>query len=122
MAFLGPLLHHRVRWAVAAWFLLSVLASVASPLVHPQRVELICSSTGMVRLMVPTDDGLVELGATALDCPLCVPFSAPPGAAALKLPPAWPHASPVVVSRTAFPLAATMVLPPATGPPAFFFS
>jgi len=122
MASLGPWLDHRVRWVVTAWFLLSMLASVASPLVHPQRIELICSSTGMVRLMVSADDGLVELGATALDCPLCVPFSAPPSAAALKLPPVWPHATPVVVFRTALPSAATVVLPPATGPPSLLIS
>lgn len=122
MSFLRALLDRRLRRGVLAWFVLSMMASVASPMVHPQRIEMVCSSAGMLILVVQADDALIELGSTALDCPLCVVSGAPASAAAPKLPPAWSHAAPVCLSCTHLPLVATVVLPPPTGPPFFSFS
>jgi hypothetical protein len=105
------------RW-VLLWFVLSLGAAAASPLVHPQAVELVCSSAGAVKAVVQTDDGVQELGASHLDCPLCVLTGAPPPsraaqAAAFPLPPERAHRS--VPSRTAAVSAAPL---PARGPPA----
>lgn len=122
MVLFRALLHRRLRWCVTAWFVLSVMAAAASPLVHPQRIEMVCSSAGMVRLMVSADGGLVEFGSTTLDCPLCVPSGAPAPAAALKLPLAWSHAVPVPVLYSHLPRVAAALLPPPTGPPVFLFS
>ncbi len=104
--------------AVLAWFALSLGVAVASPMVNPQAMELVCSSTGVVKVIVKTDDGAQEMGSTHLDCPMCMPLIAPPPlASAGAVPPPSPlsHAlRPIVAARIA---AATAAPLPARGPP-----
>ncbi|WPH13525.1 DUF2946 family protein [Variovorax paradoxus] len=106
------------RW-VLLWFALSIGAAVASPIVHPQAVELVCSSAGSIKVVVHTEDGVQEMGASHMDCPLCVLTGAPPpspSAAAFDLP--LPLGR-VVQSIPAARLAAATAAPlPARGPPA----
>jgi hypothetical protein len=103
---------------VLAWFALSLGVAVASPLVHPQAMELVCSSAGVMKVIVKASDGAQELGSSHLDCPMCMPLAAPPPPApAGALPPPSPlsHAlRPVVAARIA---AATAAPLPARGPP-----
>ena len=68
-------------------FLLSLGAAIASPMVKPQAMELICSGVGIVKAIVHTDDGVQDLGAGHLDCPLCVLGGAPPAPATVAMPP-----------------------------------
>lgn len=102
------------------WFALSLGVAVASPLVHPQAMELVCSSAGAVKVVVKSDDGARELGASHLDCPLCVlSGTAPPPAQALHVAHPLPlgHVlQPIPSARLA---AATAAPLPARGPPAF---
>lgn len=64
---------------VLAWFALSLGVAAASPLVNPQAMELICSSAGVVKVLVQTADGAKELApGQAMDCPMCLPLAAPP--------------------------------------------
>jgi hypothetical protein len=105
------------RW-VLLWFVLSLGAAAASPIVHPQAVELVCASGGAVKAVVQTDDGVQELGASHLDCPLCVLTGAPPPSAVAQalvspLPP--DRARRLAPSHTAAASAAPL---PARGPPA----
>ena len=76
---MNPLRHaHRLARFMLAWFALSLAVAVASPLVHPQQVELLCSAGGQVKAVVHTASGdTLELGAVHLDCPLCIPAGAP---------------------------------------------
>lgn len=119
---------HRLVRRVLVWFVLSLGVAVASPLVNPQSTELICSGTGVMKLLVKNadgtfgtigtiDDGGTEFASRMLDCPLCASVSAPPPgdkvAAAPDLPPgpalqAMPAAH--ITARTAAP-------PPGRGPP-----
>lgn len=102
------------------WFALSLGVATASPLVHPQALQLVCSASGGVLLLAASDDASAPQRGHTLDCPLCVHFgSAAPPAAALRLPlpQALAHAlGPVaaahIAARTAAPL-------PARGPPLF---
>lgn len=111
---------HTLGRLVLLWFVLSLGVAVASPLVYPQAMELVCSSAGAVKVIVQTDDGAQELGASHMDCPLCVLTGAPPPAQPLAaVPPIQPlgHA---VQSIPAARLAAATAAPlPARGPPAF---
>ena len=81
-------------WALA-WFVASMGAAIASPLVHPQSIEVICSGAGTIKLLVQTDDGTVEMGAMGMDCPLCATPSAPPhpGSRRAATPPPGPCAA-----------------------------
>lgn len=107
-----------VRW-VLLWFVLSVGAAIASPIVHPQSFELVCTSAGAIKVIVQTDDGPQEIGSAHLDCPLCLlggpPTQADPAKPALSLP-----LGRAMQSIPAARLAAATASPlPARGPPAF---
>lgn len=102
-----------------AWFALSIAVAAAAPLVAAQDMELICSGTGVVKLIVKGDDGNSAPGASHLDCPMCMPYPAPP-------PPIWqlplPAPSPLLHALRPVPaarIAAITAAPlPARGPPA----
>src|SRR6185295_2682165 len=64
---------------VLAWFALYLGAAAAAPLLAPGGYAVICSADGSARL-VHTDDTGAPAGDArlSLDCPLCIPASAPP--------------------------------------------
>ncbi len=111
---------HLLGRLVLLWFVLSIGAAVASPLVNPQALELVCSSVGEVKVIVQTDDGGEELGAAHMDCPLCIPSGDAPPPAMVALPPAvlalGRAVQPIPAARIA---AATGAPLPARGPPLF---
>lgn len=105
---------------VLLWFVLSLGVAIASPVVNPQAMELVCSSAGAVKVVVKTDDGAQELGGSHLDCPLCVLTGAPPPApAVVPLPQPQPLGLAVQSIPAARIAAATAAPLPARGPPAF---
>jgi len=73
-----------IRWMLVC-FALSIGVAIASPVVHPQSLQLICTASGTTKL-VPTDNsggaGDQDLAHT-LDCVLCLPAVAPPPGAAV---------------------------------------
>ncbi|MBB3642985.1 DUF2946 family protein [Variovorax atrisoli] len=107
------------RW-VLLWFVMSLGVAVASPLVNPQAMELVCSAAGSIKVVVHTEDGVKEMGASHMDCPLCVLTGAPPPAMAaptFDLPlPLGRVVQPIPAARLA---AATAAPLPARGPPTF---
>jgi hypothetical protein len=63
------------------WFALSLAVAVAAPIVHPQSMEVICTSPGMAKLVLQSDDSGPVSDMSQWECPLCMlPFSAPPPA------------------------------------------
>ncbi|AMM24346.1 DUF2946 family protein [Variovorax sp. PAMC 28711] len=105
---------------VLTWFVLSLGVAVASPVVKPQAMELVCSAAGAVKVIVQTDDGAQEMGASHMDCPLCVLTGAPPPATPLADVPTLQPLARAVQSIPAARIAAATAAPlPARGPPAF---
>jgi len=102
---------------VLVWFALSIGVALASPIVRPQAMELVCSTAGAVKLVKTGDDGNGP-SSHLLDCPLCLTGSAPPPALqTLPIQPLpllaqalRPVAAAHIASRAAAPL-------PARGPP-----
>ncbi len=99
------------------WFVLSLGVAVAGPVVSPQAMELICSGSGALKVVLKTDDGVQEAAGVTLDCPLCLVAGTPPPAARTSTGPLQPLAhvlQPIaavyVAGRAAAPL-------PARGPP-----
>ena len=82
-----------LRLWVLAFFVMALGAAVASPLLQPRSMELVCTGTGSARLVMKTVDGLVAADAAGMDCPLCLapntPPSAQPAAPALAAAPAF---------------------------------
>jgi hypothetical protein len=107
-----------LRLWVLAWFMASLGVAIAAPIVHPQPIQVICSSTGTIMLMMQSDDGTVEkMGSAGMDCPLCSPAGGPPAVAIGSVIPPLPlaHAlQPIEAARIA---AATAAPLPARGPP-----
>lgn len=104
---------------VLVWFALSVGVAIASPIVQPKAMDMVCTSTGSMKLVVQGDeDGSISSSPT-LDCPLCAGIGAFPSAlnTALTQPSPLSHAllptvAAHIASLTAPPL-------PSRGPPTF---
>lgn len=104
---------------ILAWFVLTVGAAIASPIIHPQSMELVCTTGSTPKLVVIGDEGTdaMEVGHHSLDCPLCLHFSVPAAypPAAIHHPQPLAHALQPVVAAT---IAAMVGAPlPARGPP-----
>lgn len=69
---------HLLARFVLVWFALSMGVAIASPLVKPQSVQLVCSAAGAIKIIA--DGGDEDTGAlrNTLDCPLCAAVGAPP--------------------------------------------
>ncbi len=62
---------------VLAWFALSLGVAIASPVVSPQALTLVCSAAGAVKLVSGGDDSLASVAHQTLDCVLCLALDAP---------------------------------------------
>jgi hypothetical protein len=69
---------HRLARFVLVWFALSLGVAIASPLVKPQNVQLVCSASGSVKIIADGGDGDTGALRNTLDCPLCAAVGAPP--------------------------------------------
>jgi hypothetical protein len=109
---------HIIRF-VLVWFALSVGVAIASPMVQPKAMDMVCTSTGNMKLVVQGDNDSSTSFSPTLDCPLCANICAPPPAlnTALSQPSPLSHAllpnvAAHIASLTAPPL-------PSRGPPTF---
>lgn len=62
---------------VLVWFFMALGAAVASPLLHPRTIEIVCAGAGATQSVVHVDDGTADWGGHVLDCPLCLACGAP---------------------------------------------
>ena len=87
----------RLTRLLLAWFALSLGVALAAPVLHPQRMELVCSAAGPARMIVAGEDpGQTAAHKHTQDCGQCVLAAAPPGTmsfAAHPLPTAQPVSS-----------------------------
>ena len=100
------------------WFVLALGAAAATPLVHPQALQLVCSSAGVSTFVSMDEDGTARVVDTLAQCPMCIVTGAPPfwqPPPRLVQPPAAPLPPAIVVERTAARTAPPL---PARGPPA----
>lgn len=105
---------HFARLVLAVW-LLALGVAIASPVVQPPRLEMICSG-GVMKPLVQ-DDGQPATN-PSLDCPLCVALGGP-----LANPGLGVHVKPVptaLAPLATWPARARLVAdrPPVRGPPA----
>ena len=105
------------RWVLLC-FALSLGVAIASPLTHPQAMELVCSSAGSVKLLVTAPDGSTQVLSQMGDCPLCATASAPPPAPVSPRVEPLPSLSYVLRSIPAAHIPFLSAAPlPARGPP-----
>lgn len=104
-----------MRWVLAV-FAFALGTAIASPLIKPTSLELMCSGAGMSKVIVLNDQGESIEEAHALDCTLCLQVSAPPPPSfSTDFTPPLAHATPIQVAAR---IAAHALPPlPARGPP-----
>ena len=115
---------HRLTRFVLVWFALFVGAAVASPLIKPEAVHLVCSAIGGVKLVQVDAAGAnvdAAVAHTALDCPACLPLIAPPAAEVLDSLPTG-HLSHVLQPLPAARLASLLGQPWQARAPPFFLA
>lgn len=79
MPLMHALRHHRpLARLILAWFLLALGVAVASPLVQPKTMQVVCSGAGVVKLVAQAADDQGTPSGHSLDCPLCLVLDAPP--------------------------------------------
>ena len=102
---------------VLAWFVLTLGVAIASPIVHPQSMQVICSDGGSMKLVATGDDEAAQGVHHTLDCPLCLATTlpAPPASRRVAEPQPMAHAlHPFATAHIAALLGAPL---PPRGPP-----
>lgn len=103
---------------VLVWFVLSIGVAIASPMVKPQAMQLVCTNAGAVKVIVAGDDGKVPASSHTLDCPLCASIGAPPPLGFLAFSAAAPTGFVPPSAGNDFVFFVLAAPPPARGPPA----
>jgi hypothetical protein len=107
---------NRLARLVLVWFVLSVGVAIASPWVHPQSMDMVCSSAGTMKLLVSGDDN-TPAKAPSLDCPLCASIGLPPPLFLTSLSHVCPLAYATQAIAVAHMAASTAPPLPSRGPP-----
>lgn len=111
---------HLIARFVLVWFALSIGVAIASPLVNPQGMQLVCSGSGTLKILSVDAGGKATTHSShTLECPLCANISAPPPLEEIGFTAAPPLAFglPEQDAGTYAPRLTTP--PPARGPPSF---
>lgn len=99
---------------ILAWFVLSLGAAAASPLVNPQALELVCATGASAKLVVLDSDGqAASADHQTLDCPACLAAMLPPPTLTRQ----WPAATPAPLAQHPFHAAHIAALAGAPLPP-----
>ena len=112
--------HQSIARLVLVWFALFIGVAIASPILNPTETQMVCTSAGGMKMVVPGADGNTSDNPTKptnMDCPLCVPVALPLASSKYESPTPsqlahalHPIAAAHIASRSAPPL-------PSRGPP-----
>jgi hypothetical protein len=103
---------------VLVWFALSLGVAMASPLVAPKAMEIVCSTGGAMKMVFTGDADKPESTAHTMDCALCMGAGIPTAhiSSQFTKPTSLAHSlQPIAVAHIA---AATAPPLPSRGPPA----
>ena len=117
-----PMLHNlrharQLTRFLLVWFALALGVAMASPLVSPKSIDLVCSSGGVMKL-VANEDGDEAPSSSAMDCPLCLSVAFPPAPLALQMVKPSPLSHALQAIAAAHIASATAPPLPSRGPPA----
>ena len=103
---------------VLVWFALALGVAMASPLVSPKSIDLVCSTNGVIKLVSSDDDKQAQPQTKCLDCPLCMSLAFPPAPATVQAVKPSPLAHALQAIASAHIASATAPPLPSRGPPA----
>jgi hypothetical protein len=107
---------YRLVWFALTWFALSIGAAGASAAITPGALELICSGSNGIKMMIKGDASAPSSGHQMGDCPLCITAGAPPPVPAISVFDQLPADAPTLFATTYVAIFAATP-PPARGPP-----
>jgi hypothetical protein len=109
---------HLIARFVLVWFALSIGVAIASPMVNPQSMQLVCSGSGSMKVIsIDAAGKSTSTVSHTLDCPLCASISAPPPVAIISFSSVTPRSNLVPVQDTGSFTPVLATPPPARGPP-----
>lgn len=109
---------HFIARCVLVWFALSIGVAIASPMVNPQAMQLVCSAAGVSKVVIGDANDQGDTALQLLDCPLCAGIGAPPPLDIVAFTTAPPRDYALPVQHRAPPAPVAAAPPPARGPPA----
>lgn len=109
----------RLRSVIAAWVLVAMGVAMASPLIQPLSLELICSGSGGYFLLAQSSNSDPGPHIPDMDCALCLMSAAPPPSLADALPMLQAIYPELALPDLGHTPDTTPVLPPARAPPRF---
>jgi hypothetical protein len=107
---------------VLLWLALFLGVAIASPLVQPQAMQLVCSGSAVSKLVADNgNDNYAKAMAVlhGLDCPLCVGVGAPPPLQTVDLAEMRSRGYDLPLRSCGLLVAPAAEPPPARGPPSF---
>jgi len=104
---------------ILAWFVLTMGVAMASPIIAPKTLEMICSGTGAMQLIELDQHGeVVSTVQHTLDCAMCLPVFLPSASMLSQVGQPQPLAHALTPTQAAH-IAALVGAPlPPRGPPA----
>jgi len=109
---------HLIARFVLVWFALSIGVAIASPMVNPQSLQLVCSGSGSMKVVSVDATGKSTPAVShTLECPLCASISAPPPLEVIGFSAVAPFAYSIPVQGTMGYTPVLATPPPARGPP-----
>lgn len=109
--------HKFIARLVLVWFALFIGVAIASPILNPTETQMVCSSSGGMKMVAAGNEDANDTLSSNMDCPLCAPVGVPVQTSSAGFdhlsPLAFslhPIAAALIASRTAPPL-------PSRGPP-----
>jgi hypothetical protein len=103
---------------VLVWFALALGLAMASPLVSPKSIDLVCSSGGFVKLVAADEGDQAQPTSHSMDCPLCMSLAFPPAPVTSQTVKPSPLAQALQPLPAAHIASATAPPLPSRGPPA----
>jgi hypothetical protein len=103
---------------VLVWFALFMGSAIASTVIQPGNLQMVCSTGGVMKMVDTSGDGEELKASVNMDCPLCATVTAPlsPSSTQFDKPSPLAHAlQPVAVAHIASVTAPPL---PSRGPPA----
>jgi succinate dehydrogenase/fumarate reductase-like Fe-S protein len=100
------------------WFVLSVGVAMASPLVAPKAMDLVCTTGGAMKIVSPEDADDNSSSAHTMDCALCMSVGMPTASISSQFTKPSPLAHALHPIAAAHIAAATAPPLPSRGPPA----
>jgi len=105
---------------VLVWFALFLGSAIASTVIQPGNLQMVCSTGGVMKMVDTNGDGEEFKASANMDCPLCASVTVPPSPSTVHFekPSPLAHAlQPVAAAHIASVTAPPL---PSRGPPARF--